>query len=417
MHSAALGWLARLMFVVSSWKATSTLTGDGSPRESCPVAKLCRDAIGIFSATLAWGTSDSRVQTFHMTSLVCVGFYAFLLPWARPAWLENNISAEAARVGNSLEKQRYIFQVAVTVLSLLNFGCLAMLVLASRAMRSFTISRLTEQRVANEKFRGQFLRVLRTSYSVSVLLLLLVMLIYAVLSRLSRLPHPGAFVLGWSPAFFSAWALLQLVTCIRLLAALAMNEVECYYQELESTGSGCIEAQDFVAQVQPGHWLRLLREHQDLLRDLKAVSSSISATVLVFQNVVAGSSLLLLWVARAYQKDPAPSTGYVVLAFTLICSGIFAMVPLAYITDLCQSRRLGRRSLLTLADKFSGWPMSMEVHAEYMRFMQHLNTAEAGIYLPNMGMVTRASLTNQIMFYVKVLPLALAITLGWWRRG
>lgn len=292
-----------------------------------------------------------------------------------------------------------------------------MLVLASRAMRSFTISRLTEQRVANEKFRGQFLRVLRTSYSVSVLLLLLVMLIYAVLSRLSRLPHPGAFVLGWSPAFFSAWALLQLVTCIRLLAALAMNEVECYYQELESTGSGCIEAQDFVAQVQPGHWLRLLREHQDLLRDLKAVSSSISATVLVFQNVVAGSSLLLLWVARAYQKDPAPSTGYVVLAFTLICSGIFAMVPLAYITDLCQSRRLGRRSLLTLADKFSGWPMSMEVHAEYMRFMQHLNTAEAGIYLPNMGMVTRASLTNQIMFYVKVLPLALAITLGWWRRG
>ena len=93
------------------------------------------------------------------------------------------------------------------------------------------------------------------------------------------------------------------------------------------------------------------------------------------------------------------------------------MLPLAYITDLCQSRRLGRRSLLNLADKYSGWPMSAEVHAEYMRFMQHMNMAEAGIYLPNMGMVTRASLTNQIMFYVKVLPLALALTLGWWRRG
>lgn len=308
------------------------------------------------------------------------------------------------------------------VLAVLNFMCLVMLVLASRAMKSEAISRLIDEQLReNEKFRSHFLTALRTSYSISILLLLLVVMIYGILSRLSRIPHPAAFVLGWSPAFFSAWALLQMLTFIRLLAALAMNKVECFYRELEASSNGmgsspCLEAQEF-APAAPGHWLHLLREHQKLLRHLKAMSSAISATVLVFQNVVAGSSLLSLWVARAYQKDAVPSTGYVLLAFTMMCSGIFAMLPLAYITDLCQSRRLGRRSLLNLADKYSGWPMSAEVHAEYMRFMQHMNMAEAGVYLPNMGMVTRQSLTNQIMFYVKVLPLALALTLGWWRRG
>lgn len=298
-----------------------------------------------------------------------------------------------------------------------------MLALASRAMKSEAISRLVDEQLReNEKFRSHFLKALRTSYSISVLLLLLIVMIYGILSRLARIPHPSAFVMGWSPAFFSAWALLQMLTFIRLLAALAMNKVECFYRELEATGNGkngssaCLEAQETLVTA-TGHWLHLLREHQKLLRHLKAMSSAISATVLVFQNVVAGSSLLSLWVARAYQKDALPSTGYVLLAFTMMCSGIFAMLPLAYITDLCQSRRLGRRSLLNLADKYSGWPMSAEVHAEYMRFMQHMNMAEAGIYLPNMGMVTRQSLTNQIMFYVKVLPLALALTLGWWRRG
>lgn len=288
-----------------------------------------------------------------------------------------------------------------------------MLVLASRAMKSEAISRLIEEQLANERFQDHFVRDFRQSYAISLLLLLLVMLIYGILSRLARLPHPSIFVLAWSPAFFSAWALLQLLSFIRLLAALAMNKVECFYQELEAPSNGCLEAQDF----KPGCWLHLLKEHQKLLRHLKAMSSAIFMTVLVFQNVVAGSSLLLLWVARAYQKDAVPSTGYVLLAFTLMCSGIFAMLPLARITDLCQSRRIGRRSLLNLADMYSGWAMSAEVHAEYMRFMQHMNFAEAGIYLPNMGMVTRASLSNQIMFYVKVLPLALALTFGWWRRG
>lgn len=413
---------------------------NGSCTELCPVAKLCREAIGGFSATLAWGTSDSRVQVFHILCLLCVGIYAILLPWMRPQWLVDNIYAEATKVGNSVDKQRGIFQVAVLVLAVLNFLCLIMLGLASRAMKSEAISRLIDEQLReNEKFRNHFLKALRTSYSISVLLLLLVVFMYGILSRLSRLPHPSAFVMGWSPAFFSAWALLQMLTFIRLLAALAMNKVECFYRELEATGNGvngingvsaahgingsvnassaCLEAQDVAETAVPGHWLHLLREHQKLLRHLKAVSSAISATVLVFQNVVAGSSLLSLWVARAYQKDALPSTGYVLLAFTMMCSGIFAMLPLAYITDLCQSRRPGRRSLLNLADKYSGWPMSAEVHAEYMRFMQHMNMAEAGIYLPNMGMVTRASLTNQIMFYVKVLPLALALTLGWWRRG
>ena len=114
-----------------------------------------------------------------------------------------------------------------------------MLGLASRAMKSEAISRLIDEQLReNEKFRSHFLKALRTSYSISVLLLLLVVFIYGILSRLSRLPHPSALVMGWSPAFFSAWALLQMLTFIRLLAALAMNKVECFYRELEATGNG-----------------------------------------------------------------------------------------------------------------------------------------------------------------------------------
>ena len=302
------------------------------------------------------------------------------------------------------------------VLAALNLLCLVMLVLACRAVRSEAIAKIIEETWEDARSHSHFIHVLRDSYRVSIGLLSLVVVIYALLSRLTRLPHPSAFVVGWSPAFVPAWVLLQLVTFVRLMAALSMSQVEGLYQEMESIGMVKIDGRDF-ANVKSGHWLYLLRRHQELLRDLKSMSIAISSTVLVFQNVVAGSSLLLLWVARACQLDRWASTGYVLLAFTMGCSGIFAMLPLAYITDLCQSRRFGRRSLLALADKYSGWPMSAEVHAEYMRFMQHLNTSEAGIYIPTMGLVTRSSLSNRIMLYVKVLPLALALTLGWWRRG
>jgi len=59
--------------------------------------------------------------------------------------------------------------------------------------------------------------------------------------------------------------------------------------------------------------------------------------------------------------------------------------------------------------------MPFEVHCEYMRFMQHITTVEAGIYVPTMGLVTRSSLIGKIMFYLKVLPLAFLFTLRWWR--
>jgi len=379
------------------------------------VSKLCKEAIGSGCASLAWA-SDSRVQVAHAVCMLCVGAYAVALPLVAPDWLEENITAEASRIGNSVGKQQMIFQVAVTVLAMLNWLCLVMLVLACRAVRSEAIAKIIEDTWEDARSHQHFVRDVRDSYRVSVSMLALVVVIYALLSRLSRLPHPFAFVMGWSPAFVPAWVLLQLVTFIRLMAAFSMNEVECFYQELESISIASMEGKQFVT-MKGGHWLYLLRRHQDLLRDLKSMSASISSTVLLFQNVVAGSSLLLLWVARACQLDPWASTGYVLLAFTLLCSGIFAMLPLAYITDLCQSRRLGRRSLIALADKYSGWPMSAEVHCEYMRFMQHLHNSEAGIYLPTMGLVTRSSLSQRIMLYVKVLPVALALTLGWWRRG
>eukprot|EP00440_Ansanella_granifera_P005550 gb/GFBE01006029.1/.p1 GENE.gb/GFBE01006029.1/~~gb/GFBE01006029.1/.p1 ORF type:complete len:431 (+),score=77.36 gb/GFBE01006029.1/:1-1293(+) len=383
---------------------------------SSMVRQLCIEAAGVFAPSLAWGFGRS-VQAAHHLGLLVVGLYAIILPRVCPPWLDQNIEAEADRVGNPLEKQKYIFQVTVTVLSILNFMCLAMLALASRAMKSDAISRLVAEAWDDGKARAHIIAEFRQAYAISVRMLVLVVLIYTSISMVSDMPNPVSFVFGWTPAFFPAWVMMQVVAFIRLMAALSRNEVEVYFRELEATGSGCLEAQDFAKQVTPGHWLHMLQRHQVLLKNLNAMSRSIAATVLLFQNVIAGSSLLLLWVARACQQSPTSSSGFVLLAFVLVCSGIAAMLPLALITDLCQSRRLGRRSLIALADKYSGWPMSPEVHAEYMRFMQHIYQSEAGIYVPSMGLVTRSSLIHKIMFYVKVLPLALAVTFGWWRRG
>ena len=194
----------------------------------------------------------------------------------------------------------------------MNLLCLVMLVLACRTVQSEAIAKIIEETWEDARSHTHFVGVLRESYRVSIGLLTLVVVIYALLSRLSRLPHPFAFVIGWSPAFLPAWVLLQLVTFVRLMAALSMSQVEGLYQEMDSIGMVKVDGRDF-ANIKSGHWLYLLRRHQDLLRDLKSMSISISSTVLVFQNVVAGSSLLLLWVARACQLDPWAATGYVLL--------------------------------------------------------------------------------------------------------
>jgi len=295
--------------------------------------------------------------------------------------------------------------------------CLGMMVVARNAAQSDIIRMLVMHTCSNKTQHAHAVAVLRHSYCASVSVLVFVALLFLSETVTAGLPHSRLFILAWCPAFFPMWVILQLVILIRLIASLSLHEVEAYYSELEETGAGCIEAQDFTWRVSEGHWLHLLRAHQGLVKDLTAISRAISCMVLLFQNVVAFSSLLLLWVARAYRASPASSSVYVLLSFILACYGLMAMIPLARITDLCQSRRLGRRSLLSLADKYSGWPMTANVHAEYMRFMQHMNTAPAGIYVPTMGLVTRPSVMHKILFYIKVLPFALAVTMGWWRRG
>eukprot|EP00931_Biecheleriopsis_adriatica_P008646 TRINITY_DN109798_c0_g1_i1.p1 TRINITY_DN109798_c0_g1~~TRINITY_DN109798_c0_g1_i1.p1 ORF type:complete len:419 (-),score=61.45 TRINITY_DN109798_c0_g1_i1:89-1345(-) len=380
------------------------------------VRKLCKEAIGPLAPSLAWVCSR-RMLAAHLLCMTAVGLYAILLPILSPRWLEENIAAEATRVGSDLAKQKGVFRVSITVLSVLNFMCMATIALARKAIKSVAINNLVLETWKDKQAHAHIVGVFRQSYEMSAWMLALVIAIYAAISSLSGLPNKLLFLFAWSPAFLPVWVVLQLVAFVRLMAALSLFEVEAYYSELEATGSGCAEAQDFMTHVTEGHWLRLLRRHQELIQSLKNVSRAISSTVLFFQNVVAGASLLLLWVARASQHDAMSASGYVLLAFIVLCSGIVAMLPLASITDLCQSRRLGRRSLLYLADKYSGWPMTAPVHAEYMRFMQHLNTREAGMFVPTMGLVTRSSLCQKIMFYVKVLPLALAVTMGWWRRG
>lgn len=386
------------------------------PQGSEYIVKLCAASIGPLSPTLAWG-SGRNVQVAHDLCLVAVGLYAIILQRVCPTWLEDNIRSEAARCGGDVRKQEILFQTVAITLSILNFTCIAMVLLACRATRSHAITQLVMHTCIDKLKSAAAVGVLRRSYITSASVLALIVFIFTCIGAMSKLPHAIRFILAWSPAFFPMWVLLQMVTFIRIIAFLSLNEVEAYYVELEATAGPCGKVPDFEWQVGTGHWLQLLRAHQDLVKTLTGISRAISLTILLFQNVLAFSSLLLLWVARGYKACPTSSTMYVILAFVIAWYGTMAMLPLASITDLCQSRRLGRRSLLTLADKYSGWPMSLEVHAEYMRYMQHVSTSPAGIYVPTMGLVTRATLLHKMMFYVKVLPFAMAVTLGWWSRG
>lgn len=322
---------------------------------------------------------------------------------------------EAARVGADLKTHKEVFRTALSILSILNYACLVVIILARRTTRTDNVRQLVIKACTNKGARAEIVAVFRHSYAVSVRVLLLIILIFTSISWTSKFPFPMCFLIAWSPALFPAWVLLQLATFIRLMAALSSQEVEAYYSELEAAGSECIEAQDFVLRVSSGFWLQMLRKHQTLVSSLTGMSRAISGTVLLFQNVVACPSLLMLWVARASKGCPTSASVYILLAFILACAGIMAMLPLAAITDLCRSKKAGARSIVTLADKYSGWPMSLDEHAEYMRFVQHIHTVEAGIYIPTMGLVTRSSLIGKISFYLKALPLTLVFTLRWWQ--
>ena len=84
-------------------------------------------ADGAFSShsdpVFTWGKSSTCFASFAwaFTLLGCKwrkragcgrrNAQAILLPWVRPEWLEDNIKAEANKVGNTVEKQKNIFQV------------------------------------------------------------------------------------------------------------------------------------------------------------------------------------------------------------------------------------------------------------------------------------------------------------------
>lgn len=385
-------------------------------RPSNALAGLCFEALGPLAPSLVW-CAKGKYQMLHNILLFVIGLYALSLPRIRPKWLEENVLSQGVRAGGDITKHEELLQIVANVLAILNYKCLVMIILACRTTKSSGVQQLVQQTCSDKTKHAAAVVILRTSYTTSASVMVLIVLIFAAVGVMSDFPHASCFIVGWSPAFIPMWVMLQLVTLIRFIAFLSLSKVEDYYSDLEARGAGCIEAQDFAHMVKAGDWLQLLRQHQELVTDLTKISRGISSTVLICQNVFAFSSLLLLWVARAYRKCPQTSSMYVLLAFVLACYGLMAMLPLAAITDLCQSKRLGRRSLRNLADKYSGWPMSLDVHAEYMRFMQHVNTAHAGIYIPTMGLVTKSSLTHKIMFYVKVLPFALVVTLGWWSRG
>jgi len=278
----------------------------------------------------------------------------------------------------------------------------ALTALAHRATTGQDILQLVTSTCGDERKRGDAIAVVRWSYAISLCVLLMIAFLLAGIGLTTEFPNLGHFLLGWFPAFYPLWVIMQLVTFVWLMASLALNEVEDYYSKLEATQEG----------LYTGYWLQMLREHQALTKKLVSVSRSISPTVLLLQNVLLCSSLLFLWVTLVSRRSPKSATMYVFMAFVTLSSGVMTMLPLAFVTDLCETRRLGERSLRTLADKFSGWQMTFEVHAEYMRFMQHINTTPAGIHLPSIGMVNRQCLVRRIVLLARCLPFVLTFTLG-----
>jgi hypothetical protein len=349
---------------------------------------------------MPWG-GGARTRAVHSFILLVVGNYAGYLILACPRWLAENIAAEAEAIDTEEEKTKWMFRISLCVLFVLNFCCVALTALAHRATTGQDILQLVTSTCEDARKRSDAIAVVRWSYAISVCVLMMIAFLLAGIGLTTEFPNLGHFLLGWFPAFYPLWVIMQLVTFVWLMASLALNEVEDYYSQLEAT-----------EVLYTGYWLHMLCEHQALTKKLRSVSRSITPTVLLLENVLLCSSLLFLWVTLVSRRSPKSATMYVFMAFVTLSSGVMTMLPLAFVTDLCETRRLGERSLRTLADKFSGWQMSFEVHAEYMRFMQHINTTPAGIHLPSIGMVNRQCLVRRIVLLARCLPFVLTFTLG-----
>eukprot|EP00928_Gymnodinium_smaydae_P070217 TRINITY_DN5410_c2_g1_i1.p1 TRINITY_DN5410_c2_g1~~TRINITY_DN5410_c2_g1_i1.p1 ORF type:complete len:383 (-),score=57.96 TRINITY_DN5410_c2_g1_i1:238-1386(-) len=331
-----------------------------SLRASNCVADICQEAIGSLAITISWG-SGVRVQAAHSILLVVIGLYTISLQQVCPKWLEDNMSAEAIRVGSDLGKHKEVVRIAIGVLGIIDFACVLMGMLTRHACTSAGIRKLVEHTYADVHRHANAIKTLRGCYGTCLSAICLVIFIFSCISGASDMPHPAHFLLAWSPALLPCWMLLHMVAFIRVIGFLALAEVRAFYAKLQATEDAYSSASYLECNVASGYWLTLLREHQELVDDLTGVSKAISSTVLMFQNVVAALSIVMLCVGRATRGAPTTSSWYVLLAFVVANTGTFAMMPLASITELCQSRRMGRQSLLTLADKYSGWPMPAEL--------------------------------------------------------
>lgn len=58
---------------------------------------------------------DHILDASSKRDIVIVFCEAILLPWMRPQWLQENIYAEATKVGNTVDKQKGIFQAAIPI--------------------------------------------------------------------------------------------------------------------------------------------------------------------------------------------------------------------------------------------------------------------------------------------------------------
>ena len=120
-HFVCSAWLCSVCLMSVAWGKSSIFYPFYAWVFMRPWCKLVQPLMISLSF---WFMQDSKKlkrkhdNFWHASSkedIVIVFSEAILLPWMRPQWLQENIYAEATKVGNTVDKQKGIFQAAIPI--------------------------------------------------------------------------------------------------------------------------------------------------------------------------------------------------------------------------------------------------------------------------------------------------------------
>jgi len=159
-------------------------------------------------------------------------------------------------------------------------------------------------------------------------------------------------------------------------------------------------------QAQHGFWLQLIREHQELSRDLVQVWIRVELPFVLFMCqlvlFVTGVFVMGLLSNKFLFKAVCAILGGAVL----LSSFIFDLMPAAAVTNACIGNTVGTRSIRTLANRhFGREDFDAQVRLEHENFVQYVDASPIGIYLPFLGLMEVAWIASKVRIVASFLSI------------